>query len=147
MNSMPFGLHKTCLPKPPFSRDPLPFQTRSVIEEFKNRWNNTNNTYIYIFFQLLEEVGFSDVKAKDNTARFIEILKAERERFDKERSTFLKVCVDCVVIFQNVDWGSATEVFNLPQPSIFSNVRKRKMKLDKTNENICKGRSTEMAVV
>lgn len=40
--------------------------------------------------KLLEEVGFSDVKAKDNTARFIEILKAERERFDKEKSTFLK---------------------------------------------------------
>ncbi|XP_015768453.1 PREDICTED: phosphoethanolamine N-methyltransferase 1-like [Acropora digitifera] len=40
--------------------------------------------------KLLEEVGFSYVKAKDNTARFIEILKAERERFDKEKSTFLK---------------------------------------------------------
>lgn len=73
-----------------------------MIEDLKNRWNNTNNTYIYIFFQLLEEVGFSDVKAKDNTARFIEILKAEREKFDKEKSTFLKVCVDCVVIFRTL---------------------------------------------
>lgn len=42
------------------------------------------------------------MKAKDNTARFIEILKAERERFDEEKSTFLKVCVDCVVIFRTL---------------------------------------------
>ncbi|XP_068709033.1 uncharacterized protein [Montipora capricornis] len=39
--------------------------------------------------KLLEEVGFIDVNAKDNTVRFIEVLKSERERFDREKATFL----------------------------------------------------------
>jgi len=44
-----------------------------------------------ISLQLLEEVGFIDVKAIDNTKRFIEVLKSERQRFETEKSTFLKV--------------------------------------------------------
>lgn len=41
--------------------------------------------------QLLEQVGFGNVKAIDNTARFVEVLKVERARFETEKSLFLKV--------------------------------------------------------
>ncbi|KAL9982699.1 hypothetical protein ACROYT_G004775 [Oculina patagonica] len=40
--------------------------------------------------KLLEKVGFVDVKAIDNTKRFIEVLTAERARFETDKSMFLK---------------------------------------------------------
>ncbi|XP_073239474.1 uncharacterized protein [Porites lutea] len=40
--------------------------------------------------KLLEKVGFGNVKAVDNTARFVEVLKVERARFETEKSLFLK---------------------------------------------------------
>ncbi|XP_027058769.1 phosphoethanolamine N-methyltransferase-like isoform X2 [Pocillopora damicornis] len=40
--------------------------------------------------KLLEKVGFVDVKAIDNTKRFIEVLKSERKRFETDRDIFLK---------------------------------------------------------
>ena len=52
--------------------------------------------------QLLEEVGFIDVNAKDNTVRFIEVLKSERERFDREKATFLTVCLGVRFSFAEV---------------------------------------------
>lgn len=44
-----------------------------------------------MYFQLLEKVGFVDVKAIDNTKRFIEVLTAERARFETDKNMFLKV--------------------------------------------------------
>lgn len=45
----------------------------------------------FLFIQLLEKAGFVDVKAIDNTKRFIEVLTSERARFETEKNTFLKV--------------------------------------------------------
>ncbi|XP_020614244.1 phosphoethanolamine N-methyltransferase 1-like [Orbicella faveolata] len=40
--------------------------------------------------KLLEKAGFVDVKAIDNTKRFIEVLTSERARFESDKNTFLK---------------------------------------------------------
>ena len=47
--------------------------------------------FFFLFKKLLEKVGFVDVKAVDNTKRFIEVLKSERKRFETDRDIFLKV--------------------------------------------------------
>ena len=49
--------------------------------------------FVNFFFviQLLEKAGFVDVKAIDNTKRFIEVLTSERARFETDKNTFLKV--------------------------------------------------------
>lgn len=46
---------------------------------------------LYFVIQLLEKAGFVDVKAIDNTKRFIEVLTSERARFETDKNTFLKV--------------------------------------------------------
>lgn len=40
--------------------------------------------------KLLEKVGFVDVKAIDNTERFVEVLRSERKRFETDKEIFLK---------------------------------------------------------
>lgn len=49
--------------------------------------------FVNFFFviQLLDKAGFVDVKAIDNTKRFIEVLTSERARFETDKNTFLKV--------------------------------------------------------
>lgn len=65
------------------------------------RWRDLANVFFYIFIleQLIEEVGFSNVKAIDNTTRFIEVLKSERTRLETEKGTFMKVYCSAMNMF------------------------------------------------
>ena len=47
--------------------------------------------FLTCIIQVLEKAGFVDVKAIDNTKRFIEVLTSERARFETDKNTFLKV--------------------------------------------------------
>ena len=72
---------------------------------------------VFLVIQLLEKAGFVDVKAIDNTKRFIEVLTSERARFETDKNTFLKVwkfdihCVLNIVINQRK--GKAKTVHKL----------------------------------
>lgn len=52
---------------------------------------NICNVCVVLFIQLLERAGFVDVKAIDNTKRFIEVLTSERAKFETDKNSFLKV--------------------------------------------------------
>ena len=60
-------------------------------KRFCHFWNYCDCSFFRFSLQLLEQVGFGNVKAVDNTARFVEVLKVERARFETEKSLFLKV--------------------------------------------------------
>lgn len=47
--------------------------------------------FFFLYIKLLEKAGFVDVKAIDNTKRFIEVLSSERARFETDKSRFMKV--------------------------------------------------------
>lgn len=89
------------------------FRTLRILDSFYNsentvyvasailKWRDLENVFLYIFIleQLIEEVGFSNVKAIDNTTRFIEVLKSERTRLETEKGTFMKVYCTAVNMF------------------------------------------------
>lgn len=63
---------------------------RETVRTHRNFFLFLYNVF-FLFIQLLEKAGFVDVKAIDNTKRFIEVLTSERARFETEKNTFLKV--------------------------------------------------------
>ena len=56
------------------------------------RWTLLYFAFIFlsITFQLLEEAGFSNVKAEDRTQQFINILRTEVTEFEQQESDFLR---------------------------------------------------------
>ena len=55
-------------------------------------------TYLALLHSYFYRVGFSDVKAMDQTAYFIEILESELKNFKPQKEAFVKVIILHVVI-------------------------------------------------
>ena len=104
-----------------FVRSFLFFRCLAKVECFKrfcHFWNYCDCSFFRFSLQLLEQVGFGNVKAVDNTARFVEVLKVERARFETEKSLFLKVQKNiCICICWYTYCKSLSEFSGEPTPA------------------------------
>jgi len=65
----------------------------------KTSWMDIVNTWLFVgfyflfcVFQILEKVGFVNVKAEDRTSLFIEVLSKELKKMETVKDEFLQVC-------------------------------------------------------